>query len=138
MAALASAAAAARAAVPARRLLAMGWSTVEMERAERDFEASFHDADADAWLGARCRVASDAFEVALVLLEPSTEGRLAGSLARLGEGPVVVWYVLEPGEPAPPGRPSLGPFGPETPLTRHPTDARFRFLVRTRTGTMLT
>jgi hypothetical protein len=139
---------------PDTRLLAIGWSTVETERAEREFGVAFDDAPSDAWLGARCRVAGSAFAVPLVLVEPATEGRLAASLARLGEGPVVAWY--EPvaiagsagagaADTAHAGAPeraragaSSGPFGPETPLRSDQGEGRFRFLVGTRTGTMPT
>jgi hypothetical protein len=34
------------------------------------------------------------YSVAIVLLEPSTEGRLAASLARYGEGPMAVWLEV--------------------------------------------
>jgi len=99
---------------------ALGWATVEIERAARDlgWAGSTTIAD-DLLLGARAAVAravpsgrpDDAPEpapvptprpraepgtaVPLVLLEPSTEGLLAGALARRGEGPMAV-YVTAP------------------------------------------
>lgn len=48
----------------------------------------------DEWLGARTRPVAAPL-VPLVLLEPSTEGRLAGALARSGEGPLVAWVRLD-------------------------------------------
>lgn len=44
-------------------------------------------------LGCVCRVATGVLfdGGSLALLEPDTEGRLAASLARLGEGPTVAW-----------------------------------------------
>jgi hypothetical protein len=86
----------------------------------------FADAPGTALLGARCRIGSDgvAPDLALVLLEPITEGRLAATLARHDEGPAAVWVVAATGrgvatDGAVPGRPTWpddeqpGPFGPE-------------------------
>lgn len=80
-----------------------GWATVELDRAERDIAADLawpeptdvRDVADDVLLGARCRLLT--FEPAdreLVLLEPATEGRIAASLARFGEGPVVLYLIL--------------------------------------------
>jgi hypothetical protein len=52
----------------------------------------------DALLGARCRLlaaAASGFDV--VLLEPVTEGRLAASLARFGEGFLVRYVIVGDG-----------------------------------------
>jgi hypothetical protein len=104
------------------RLLASGWATVDIERTVADLGAA--DADAthdDELLGARAwRV--DGGPVALLLLEPSTEGRLAAALARRGEG-IVALYVsadtpgpgaLRPTALGVPGRllPHERPWGP--------------------------
>ena len=84
--------------------VAVGWATVELERAERELCAAlglsaddFGPAASSIALGARCRIAPGVLgdALALVLLEPETEGRLAATLARLGEGPAVVWLVVE-------------------------------------------
>jgi hypothetical protein len=83
-----------------------GWATVELDRAEQDLAAAFvasgpptsRDLPDDALLGARCRLVT--FRVGereVLLLEPSTEGRIAASLARFGEGPIAI-YVLAPKE----------------------------------------
>ena len=86
------------------RPVGVGWATVELERAERELCAAlglsvddFGPAASSIALGARCRVAPGGLgdALALVLLEPDTEGRLAATLARLGEGPAVVWLVVE-------------------------------------------
>jgi hypothetical protein len=73
-------------------LRAIGWATVDLERTASGVPAlQFGDAGEEPVLGARAlraRVGS----IDLLLLEPSTEGRLAGWLARYGEG-VVVLYV---------------------------------------------
>lgn len=86
------------------RPVAVGWATVELERAERELCAAlglsaddFDPAASSIALGARCRIAPGVLgdALALALLEPETEGRLAATLARLGEGPAVVWLVAE-------------------------------------------
>jgi hypothetical protein len=80
-----------------------GWATVELDRAERDGPAGFapgrsttvKDVPDDLLLGARCRlVGLGPGERELLLLEPATEGRIAASLARFGEGPVVLYLIL--------------------------------------------
>jgi hypothetical protein len=85
----------------ARRVF--GWATVELDRAERDLVASFgrlssgwsRDLADDTLLGARCRlIASRPGQLEILLLEPVTEGRIAASLARFGEGVVAVYVVL--------------------------------------------
>jgi hypothetical protein len=95
------------------RALGIGWATVELERAARELGASlglpadaWEPADRDQLLGARVllgphlgsRLGSasgpDPRGPRLLLLEPDTEGRLAASLARHGEGLAAV-YVSE-------------------------------------------
>lgn len=85
------------------RAIALGWATVELERATHELDAAlglppgrFTPAAPTPTLGAICCVARDALSsgLALVLLEPSTEGRLAGWLARHGEGPAAVWLAV--------------------------------------------
>lgn len=86
------------------RVSALGWATVELDRATAELgdglgvpsEGFVEVADA-VLLGARCRVASSVLpnEVSIVALEPITEGRLAATLARLGEGPAVVWLAVD-------------------------------------------
>ena len=110
--------------------LAVGWATVELDRAARELAhllqagAGFSDATRSDALGARCRVgpAADASSLSIVLLEPDTEGPLAGTLARFGEGWAATWATNRPsGERAPAeattagtrGVARLGPFGPE-------------------------
>ncbi|MEX1170767.1 MAG: hypothetical protein WEE50_11550 [Chloroflexota bacterium] len=82
---------------------ALGWATVELDRAVRELsdalgippERFVAAADSRA-LGARCRVADAALPdgAALVVLEPATEGRLAATLARVGEGPAAIWLAV--------------------------------------------
>lgn len=86
----------------AGRPVALGWSTVELDRAATELAAAlaipveqFVEAADSVGLGARCRVGHGVLQsgLSLVLLEPATEGRLAASLARAGEGPVVIWLA---------------------------------------------
>jgi hypothetical protein len=78
-----------------------GWATVELDRAVQELTASpasptTRDLPDDTLLGARCRLVTPGPGGRdLLLLEPATEGRLAASLARFGEGPVAL-YVLVP------------------------------------------
>jgi hypothetical protein len=100
--------------------LAVGWATVELDRAALELShllatgAAFAPADASVILGASCRSAPAAKAgLWIALLEPDTEGRLAGTLARNGEGWVATWVL-----PGAMGGPALsaarpGPFGPE-------------------------
>jgi hypothetical protein len=73
---------------------ALGWATVELDHAAMSlgirFGAGFGPAPADRLLGASVRRSADR-SPELLLLEPNTEGRLAGALARHGEGPVAVY-----------------------------------------------
>ena len=103
-AALTAAAAGPLAQLAGVRPIAIGWATVELERAERELSAAlalsvgdFSPAASSIALGAQCRIGSGvlADALALVLLEPQAEGRLAATLARLGEGPAVVWLVVD-------------------------------------------
>jgi hypothetical protein len=86
------------------RPLAVGWATVELDRAVTELGAAlgvpadrFADAAASISLGARCLVADGVLPdgVSLALLEPNTEGRLAATLARHDEGPAAVWLAVE-------------------------------------------
>ena len=95
---------------PAPPLVGIGWATVDLDRAERELGGAlatgaggvFTPAPPDRLLGAACRTwRPDPGGPWLVLLEPSTEGRIAAALARHGEG-VAVAYVQPPraaGEP---------------------------------------
>lgn len=85
------------------RPVGLGWATVELDRAARELGAAFSvpaarfvPAVTSESLGASARIATGALPggPAIVLLEPSTEGRLAASLARYGEGPVAIWVAV--------------------------------------------
>jgi hypothetical protein len=102
---------------------AVGWATVDLERASAGFpELRFASAADEPLLGGRAIVAAVTPGLSLALLEPVTEGRLAASLARHGEGPVALYLRLFGGpsaaDPGPLGAPGMsrivdGPFGLE-------------------------
>ena len=106
----------------AARVLAVGWATVELDRAAEELAhllapgAGFAAAASSVLLGARCRSAPAAdARLRIALLEPDTEGRLAASLARSGEGWAATWMLAAPSDS---GSGALsaarpGPFGPE-------------------------
>lgn len=81
---------------PAVAVAGIGWATVDLERAAVAWpERRFLPGLPEASLGARTLVERDPAPgtLAIVLLEPSTEGRLAAMLARHGEGPVVLYVA---------------------------------------------
>ena len=77
----------------------VGWATVDLDRAE--WEVAGHDSPIvwnvprDPHLGAHCRLLVFHNDRRVVLLEPDTEGRLAASLARFGEGAAVTYLLAE-------------------------------------------
>jgi len=119
--------------------LALGWATVELERAAAELAgelgfsvAAFLPASDSIVLGARCRVAYGVLPDGkpLAVLEPRTEGRLAGWLARRGEGPAATW--TRPADPTPGRRhgPAYpGPFGPERLLPDGPAHGPIALLI---------
>jgi hypothetical protein len=119
--------------------VAVGWATVELDRAAEELARwlgrgeIFADAPSSSLLGARCRIGrSGAAGPWIVLLEPSTEGRLAASLARTGEGWVAVWTA----DPPDAGRWSAerpGPLGAERLALGGPVEGPHRLLVRVAT-----
>jgi hypothetical protein len=86
-------------------IVGIGWATVDIERAEAQLGAAFGERGAwaeaprDALLGARAAVYQPemAARPVAVVLEPDTEGRLAASLARHGEGVAAVYVTARPG-----------------------------------------
>ena len=129
------------------RPIAVGWATVELDRAaaelaaELGFEAAaFLPAADSVVLGARCRVAYGVLPggAPLAILEPRTEGLLAAALARHDEGPVVTW--ARSAQP-PSGRHLTlrpGPFGPERLEPGGPTHGPFLLLIEGEPGTIAT
>ena len=133
--------------------IALGWATVDLDRMERSFAEAYpgsvtstQDLAEDELLGAYCRLVRPGIAgvPALVLIEPSTEGRLAASLARHGEGPMAVWLHGSP-DPQDPSsstaapRRSIavaGPFGTETLLPGGPVHGPHRLVVVAGPGTI--
>ncbi len=85
-------------------LLGIGWATVDLGRSGEELGFALASMPADEILGAlarRClplpghRPLGPALE-RIVLLEPATEGRLAASLARHGEGLAALYFALAP------------------------------------------
>lgn len=76
-------------------VVAIGWATVELDRAAAELAAlaSFEPVARDANLGAACRRSplGDRSSAVTVLIEPDTEGLLAATLARFGEGVAAVY-----------------------------------------------
>jgi hypothetical protein len=124
--------------------IALGWATVDLDRAASELAAelgfaarAFLPAADCVVLGARCRVAYGVLPGGqpLAILEPLTEGRLAGRLARLGEGPAAIWSRSAPagrsvrgrGEPTASARP--GPFGPERLQSGGPAQGPYSILI---------
>ena len=131
-----------------RRLVAIGWATVESDRATTTLadalgiEASaFVPATGSTVLGPYAVVAPGVLEgaVDLAVVEPSTEGRLAAHLARHGEGPTIAWLADAAAAPpvaSPDGSSARdGPFGLERVLAA-PPDGLLRLLVMTAPGTI--
>ena len=106
-------------------LVGVGWATVELARAVRELtgalgqalELPFGPAPDDPAMGAYCEVGRLVGGLWLVLMEPNTEGRLAGCLVRFGEATVMAYAARLPGRHALEGRPLApavpGPLGPE-------------------------
>lgn len=137
-------------------VLAIGWATVETERSMEEFAASlvrgaeFRRVADSQVLGARCVVATGdprrmdlppfigavGGTLLVVLLEPSTEGRLAATLARHGEGWCATWEPAVSGPhvaslPVSAERP--GPFGTERLVLDAPVSGPHRLLASTAT-----
>ena len=145
--------------VPAARVAgarpsAIGWATVDLDRAAVEMARAlglkterFESAARSVALGSACRIAIGVLldGGSLVLLEPDAEGRLAASLARFGEGPAVAWLQVEgPATAADALRTAGfavsaerdGPFGPERLIVDGPVHGPHRLLVGRRPGTI--
>ena len=91
-------------------LIALGWATVDTERAAAALHehGPFQPAADETILGAACHLGRPA-TLRLAILEPNTEGRLAATLARHDEGPAVLWVVGQPPPDLPLSRVAAGP-----------------------------
>jgi hypothetical protein len=107
-------------------IVAIGWATVEHERAMAELAvlepsggtANWQFADRDPILGASAILGFEAGATgrpAVVVLEPDTEGRLAAGLARRGEGLAAIYLRDAAAEGSAAGpRLSNGPLGPSS------------------------
>ncbi len=127
------------------RAVAVGWATVELERATMELADElglppdvFMPAGDSVLLGARCLVATAVLPGgrSLAILEPLAEGRLAGTLARLGEGPAAVWSTTDASVTANLARTQPGPFGPERLVPGGPPFGPHRLLIASAPGTI--
>jgi hypothetical protein len=75
---------------PFPRLVGVGFATVDAVRA---FPEGLVSLPGDEALGAFAWRVEGSGEPPLVAVEPSTEGTLAGALARHGEGPIALWIA---------------------------------------------
>ena len=133
--------------------IAVGWATVELDRVEAAFATSYPGAvtstvelGVDELLGAHVRLLRPGIAglPALVLLEPSTEGRLAATLARHGEGPAAIWLESRREAATDPidhetvrrSIPGVGPFGLEVLLLDGPLHGPHRLVVLAEPGTI--
>jgi len=127
------------AAVEPRRAVG-GWATVELDRAEIEVagllgdlgEPTVEEVPDERVLGASCRLLRFAGGREIILLEPSTEGRLAGALARHGEGELARYLLVDGGAPERARRAGFtlgserpGPLGPERLVMEGPREGPF-------------
>lgn len=117
------------------RFAAIGWATVELERAAEELSIAFSrarlpepdwsPAPRDALLGAAAWRSDSVSErwPGVILLEPDTEGRLAATLARFDEGVAAIYLEAPAGAASDPdarvtvdrarvGAVAAGPLGP--------------------------
>ena len=86
--------------LPAWPVVARIWQTVDVDRTVADLALPAEPIADDEVLGARGVLVRPPEEPPLVIVEPSTEGRLAAALARHGEGDAGT-YVASRGRHAP-------------------------------------
>jgi hypothetical protein len=84
---------------------AVAWATVDRDRALHEI--------ASRWPALPGTTGPAVGDIRLVLVEPNTEGRMAASLARRGEGPVAAWVTAPPPAGVRLSSPAEGPFGRE-------------------------
>ena len=121
------------------RVVAVGWATVELDRAAAELGAillpgtTFTDARASVHLGAACRIGrvrpGAAQAEVVVLLEPYTEGRLAATLARHDEGWRATWLAAEGSLDLPLSVERAGPLGEERLILDGPLTGPHRLVV---------
>ena len=118
-------------------VIALGWATVDTDRAAAALQhyGPFEPTADDTIIGAHCRVGR-AGAVRLAILEPNTEGRLAATLARHDEGPAVLWVIGPPPQDVRLSTPAPGPFGRERLVLGAPRGGRHLLIVDQPAGTI--
>ena len=129
-----------------RSVVAEIWATVDLERALREFGATGEVLSDDPLLGAAVRLVRRESGPPLALAEPITEGRLAASLARFGEGSAGHYVVASDdlaavtrelaGRGVHVSRPADGPFGRAVLVLRGPVAGPHLVLVEPPAGTI--
>ena len=118
-------------------VIALGWATVDTDRAAAELyeHGPFEPAPDESILGGQCLVGPSA-AVRLAILEPITEGRLAATLARHDEGPAVLWVAGSPRPDLGLSTPEDGPFGRERLVLGAPLGGRHLIIVERPAGTI--
>ena len=140
---LAAATAAERLGLP---VIGLAWATVDTDRAVAELTRAIPDAAPfepgvpEALLGGSSLLGrATAGRVRLVILEPSTEWRLAATLARHDEGPAALW-VRDSGRALPAdlalSSPADGPFGRERLVLGAPIGGPHLLVVEEPAGTI--
>jgi hypothetical protein len=129
-----------------RRVLAVIWATVDRDRLVGDLRLPVEPLADDPSLGASVGLVRPAGDHQLAILEPLTEGRLAATLARHGEGPAGEYVEAPVGFDALSaaatraglvlGRPADGPFGRSVIVLGGPVDGPHLVLVEHPAGTI--
>jgi len=133
-------------AVARTRPIARIWATVDLERVAAELGLMPEPLPDDPLLGAAVRLVRPPGEIPIALLEPITEGRLAATLAKHGEGPAGQYVEALDGlasvrsdadrNRTAVSRPANGPFGPALLLLGGPVAGPHLVLVEPRAGTI--
>jgi hypothetical protein len=129
-----------------RRVLAVIWATVDRDRVVADLRLPVERLADDPFLGASVGLVRPVGQHSVAILEPFTEGRLAATLARHGEGPAGEYVEAPVGLDAIGagatsadlvlGRPADGPFGRSVLVLGGPVDGPHLVLVERPAGTI--
>jgi hypothetical protein len=126
--------------------LAIIWVTVDIDRVLAGIGATAVSVPDDPLLGAAVRLVRPPDEVPIALLEPRTEGRVAATLARSGEGPAGRYVAVADGLASVQARATGaeivlsgvedGPFGPSVLVLGGSAAAPYLVLVDRSAGTI--